>query len=171
MIRATVRRRGFTLLEMLSVMAMFAVGMAVLTASLGLLMRLRSQEDRHDDQLSELHLVAKSFRDDIHAGIAYPEAIADLKSSPQFLLVELPRERMVAWKSGDGGLARAEFKKGEKPKWVPQLERLRKPQGAFTREGALVRLEVTDQHRKTAPVAPRLVVEAALAAAAAGRKS
>lgn len=171
MIRRTPHRKGYTLLEMLSVMAMFAVGMAVLTASLGLLMRLRNQEDRHDDQLSQLHQVARSFREDIHAGVGFPNASADLKASAQLILVELPKGRIAAWKSDDSGVARAEFKKGEKPNWTPVLEALRKPQGAFAREGGLVRLEILDQHRKAAPTAPRLVVEAAIASNLVGGKT
>lgn len=155
-------RTGFTLLEVLSVMALFAVVIALLTATLGLLMRLREQEDRHDDQLSQLHEVASGFRKDIHQGIGFPKEYGDMKSSAKLLLVEWPKDRLVAWKDSDAGLERAEFKKGEKPKWSQVLQDLRKARGTFSREGDLVRLEISDQLRKTAPVKERLVVEAAI---------
>lgn len=154
------KRSGFTLLELVAAIALFSVGMGVLTLSLGTLLRLRAQEDSHDDQISQLHETALQFRKDVHGSLSFPKDWGGFQSSETVIIMEQPGAKAVVWTMDDKGLNRAEITTGKAAKSTPMLTSLRQARGAFTQEANLARLEIRDLPRKKAEHRTRLVVEA-----------
>lgn len=86
MILRRTSRRGFTLIEMVLVMGLGAIGLAMITASIHTMFKLRSAEDRRDEVAKQVHEVAARFREDAHNSTGVVDKVDGLVASGSLLI-------------------------------------------------------------------------------------
>ncbi len=163
------KRRGFTLIELLLVMGLGAIGLAMITASIHTLLKLRSAEDRRDEIAKQLHEVATRFRKDAHEATALPEKAAGLTASGSQLLFTQKNGSVVAWKSDASGVQRGESTQGKALVWEIRLDLLRDPKATFSQEKGLAKMELSDRPRLVYDHQLRQNIEAAVGIDAGGK--
>ena len=156
------KRRGFTLIELLLVMGLGAISLAMITASIHTLLKLRSVEDRRDEIAKQLFEVATRFRKDAHEAKALPEKVDGLTATGSLILFTQKNGRVVAWKSDPTGVQRGEFTPGNVPVWELRLDLLRDPKATFSQGKGLARMEISDRPRQVYDHQLRQNIEAAV---------
>lgn len=127
-------RRGFTLIEMVLVMGLGAIGLAMITAAIHTMFKLRAAEDRRDEVAKQVHEAAVRFREDAHNSPGIVDKVDALKSSESLLIFSKKGKGFVAWQSDEKGVRRGEFFATKAPVWETKLDLLREPKAVFKAE-------------------------------------
>ncbi len=163
------KRQGFTLIELLLVMGLGAIGLAMITASIHTLLKLRSAEDKRDEIAKQLHEVASRFRRDAHEAGTMPEKVEGLRASGSQILFTQKNGKVIAWKSDTGGVMRGELGQGKMFVWEKRLDLLRDPKATFSQEKGLARMEISDRPRQVYDHQIRQNIEAAVGIEVGGK--
>lgn len=155
-------RRGFTLIEMVLVMGLGAIGLAMITAAIHTMFKLRAAEDRRDEVAKQVHEVAVRFREDAHNSPGIVDKVDALKSSESLLIFAKKGKGFVAWQSDEKGVRRGEFFATKAPVWETKLELLREPKAVFQTEKGLARMNLFEKPRAVFEHQPCQTIEGAI---------
>ena len=147
MILRRTSRRGFTLIEMVLVMGLGAIGLAMITASIHTMFKLRSAEDRRDEVAKQVHEVAARFREDAHNSTGVVDKVDGLVASGSLLIFSKKGKGFVAWQSDEKGVRRGEFLANKAPAWETKLDLLREPKAAFKTDKGIARMDLFQKPR------------------------
>ena len=155
-------RRGFTLIEMVLVMGLGAIGLAMITASIHTLFKLRAAEDRRDEVAKQVHEVAVRFREDAHNSTGIVEKVDGLVTSGSLLIFSKKGQGFVAWQSDEKGVRRGEFLATKAPAWETKLDLLREPKALFQTDKTLARMNLLQKPRSVFDHQLILTIEGAI---------
>jgi type II secretory pathway pseudopilin PulG len=101
-------RRGFTLLEILVVMASLGLVLLLIAAALVGAMQAQQTALKSSQQLISRSALADQFRSDVGRAAAAPEKLGDQAAGPQCLILKMADDRHVVYRWREGRLERSE---------------------------------------------------------------
>lgn len=140
-------RAGFSLVEVLVVMALLGFLMSYATITLWAMVRIQQADARHYHNLIRHNTLADRFRDDVGNAAAAPEALGILRVNPQCLILRRADGVNVVYSIGDNGLERLELNGDFEPTAVLNVYELHEGQHiefAADNAGRLLTLRITD---------------------------
>ncbi len=140
-------RRGFTLIEMVLVMGLGAIGLAMITAAIHTMFNLRSAEDRRDEVAKQVHEVAVRFREDAHNALGVVDKVDALRASESVLIFNKKGKGFVVWQSDETGVRRGEIAENKPPVWETKLDLLREPKAVFKADKFLAKMDLFQKPR------------------------
>jgi prepilin-type N-terminal cleavage/methylation domain-containing protein len=104
------KRTGFTLLEMMCVMAVLGILLMAGTGLIVTVMKTSSMGDRIGNRVSQRAELAKQFRDDVARAERARDKFGDLEAGPTVLILRMPDESTIIYRINDDGCTRIERK-------------------------------------------------------------
>lgn len=109
--RSRTARTGFTLMEVLLVMAVMAVVMGLLTTTWMAVLKMERASASALEQLRARHGLADQFRADVAEAMAAPERWQDETAGPACLILMMEKHRHIIYHWRDKRLMRSEYLK------------------------------------------------------------
>ncbi len=142
-------RKGYTLLEMLVVMATMGIACLLGTAAMVGALRVQQGVAGAVDRLTRRSVLADEFRDDVARALETPETLDERRAGARCLILRQAGNRVVVYQEADGVLRRGEGTNDADLAWGV---RSTGPEGTvveFSRPGpGLVSLQLRDPHGK-----------------------